>query len=273
MMTLTTFEYYSTNKQYWGDQSEFALIPLDGCVGPPVFLKNGAEPTVVGRNTFACNSELTRKVSRACLRVSVREGRVMLGSQSGSSYVRYRKSWSNAQWLPLGDEPVFLNGGASVEMFPGICGFEVRDLRPPASPEWVQQSTSGFTSANSKRRGLRPRKKACGKMGKENAVVVAATAPSLCQGCEDVVCSCVQSAAQEAAVCEWPNLTPPAILNVTGEATPPVRSRAGDYSDLEDDVRPHRARDYECPRCEQPYAGGVCGSCEMDPDSHEYQGM
>ncbi len=279
MRSLTAFDYYTTNKQYWGDQSQFALIPLDGCVGPPVFLKEGAEPTVVGRNTFACASELARKVSRACVRVSVVEGRVILCSLSGSSYVRFRKSWTQPDWTSLGDEPVFLVGGASVQLFPGICSFEVRDLRSPASPEWARQSVD-FASAGKRR--LRPRKQPCRRTmkGKENTGGggAAAGAPSVCRGCNDVVCSCVLSsgAQEEEPVVEWPSLTPPAMLNVTasGEATPPVRSRAGDYSDLEDDVRlPHRAPRLECPECEQPYAGGVCEYCQMDPDSHEYHSM
>ena len=282
MRSLTTFDYYSTSKQYWGDQSPFVLVPVDGCVGPPVFLKERGDPAVVGRNTFVCSSPLARKVSRECVRLSVMEGRVMMAVVRGSTSVRFKKNWVQADWHAVGADPVFLAGGACVQLYPEACAFEVRDLRSPASPEWVGQNT-GFVPASTGKRRPRLRKQACRRAtDKENA----GTVPSVCPGCNDVVCSCIPSTAQEedaatatataVVSCEWPNLTVPTMVNVTstGESTPPVRSRADDYSDLEDEVqRPHRMRSFECPICEQPYAGSFCESCNVDPDSHEYQGM
>ncbi len=272
-------EYYNTNKTYWGDQSQFALIPSDGSVGPPLFLKEGSDPVVVGRTTFFCNSPLINKVSRQCVSFAVVDGKVIMMRMRPGSRVRYRRNWAHGDWLALEDDIVTLSGGAIVQLYPDLCAFEIKDLRPAPSPEWGGRR--GFEPASKKRLRNVGRPLRCAKLSTSTANVEnVSTPPGLCPGCQDVPCSCVASVPldeQGIWTAQDSSFPAPSMINVSasGESTPMARCRSGDYSDLEDDDRPpvrRRTRALECPNCQQPFLGGICDACGQgsDPDSHEH---
>jgi hypothetical protein len=162
---------YFDGSSFFDNECSFLLVPLEGSVGPPIFLHEGME-AVLGRNTFFSFSSLAGKVSRVCVVVRCVTGKLYVGRvQKVTNPIRVEYSLNQALLPEKGF--VLLPPFSRVEFYPKSgCGFQVK-----------QQSSQTMTLRSSQWRNKN-------RLNKLRSTSASSSSSSVCTVCNQVVCKC-----------------------------------------------------------------------------------